>query len=251
MFTLPHAGTYFVKVACNGSGGGPDYFYSLILSLTGTISGTVNEGGNLTWGARFWVYDINGNCLTNLYLYDISDGYTLAVPARNVKVYCDYYNTLGEWCNHKTSYGAADVLPISPGGNIPNVNFNLIPKPMICPRGNQSTFATGDTLTVDISVTNGSLPSRGFVEIYLCYPDQGMASYQPIGNSMVLYSGVIDVAANADFTVPNFFSYTFGGHEPPGEYSVWGIYMDAANGYGDDNRQPNNCSSRFNFSPLP
>lgn len=251
-YTLPHSGDFYIQVENYGTqSGGSNYFYSLILFETGTMNGTVSyqSGGNPD-EKRFHVYKLDGNLLNVFYLYDSAPQYTLTLPAGGFKIYCDNRDSHGEWYNHKSSFMNADVLTIPPGGQISNVDCIVNKRPEFQPQLNSYNFSTGSTLLLDIQVTNGSIPSKQMVSVEVLYPDTGLKSATPIGNRIVTYTGIIDVAANANLIADNFFTYTFKGSEPPGEYMVKVSIYDVSNAYGaSDNHFYRSYSQYFRFTP--
>jgi hypothetical protein len=185
--------------------------------------------GSSPYDGYLFLYNTTGVFLWELY---VSSSYTLLLPPGDYKIFAyPWSEAYGLWFNGKTSYAGADVIHLPPGGQA-TASFSVTPKPLFIPMLNKSNFKTGDRLQVDVQVTNGSIPTKVMVLVDILVPEQGLKSSLPVGNRLALFSGTIDVAANADFTATNIFSYTFSGAEPPGIYYIRILPLDLYSSYG-------------------
>jgi hypothetical protein len=244
-YTLPHDGDYYVSVEDWLSRGGTSYFYTLLLNFSATLSGTISSGSSSQAYANVFVYKTSG-----VFQYSSSfyGAYSLVLPPGDYKVYCFSPSVFGTWFNSKGSFAGADSIHLSPAATA-TANFSLVPRATFYPQLNKTFFKTGDRLQVDIQIANGSTPSKVMVFVHVLYPESGLKDAVPIGNRLTIYYADIDIPANANFAVANFFSYVFTGAEPPGIYYVRIIPLDLFSTYGYNYLNYSYYQPSFIFAP--
>ncbi len=258
IYMLPHAGQFFINVRdFQNNDGGAGYFYSLILKLMDKgIYGTVTfQNGEACEYTNFCVFNLDGTSFDEFNESSQGGRYCLDLPPGNYKIFAKSYDGLGgKWYNNKDSFSGADVVTVTSGSVIPNINFVLNKLPEINQVLNKYDFSTGETLKVNINVSN-SLPIaiKGFCKVEVRYPDPGLKSTYPICRKINKYFDIITLQPNANFTITDFFTYTFTGGEPGGQYEVGVQFIPLIpdGTLGDAWGERGESWWSFNFTPSP
>lgn len=129
------------------------------------------------------------------------------------------------WHANKPRFLQADGITVALNQHVTGIDFTVPGNVQITPKINQTTFKTGDTLSVDLQVQNAS-PNPASVEVLVrvnisAEPGINPASFccfqDPVG---IFEAEHIPIDARADTVVPNFYSYHFTGGETPGSYGI-------------------------------
>jgi hypothetical protein len=201
--------------------------YVLTISPAGRIRGTIVDGlGNplspdfigsftpsgLFSGGRVSIEEVDG---TLTYTLEVAAGAHRVVAQSGVS---------RVWHSGKPSFLQADPIVVAPDQTVTGVDFVLSPVVRVTPKINRTSFVTGDTLVLDLAVSNLGVAAAS-VSMVVSVQLTSEAGLDPTFCCLTSYGSLFEttnvrIPATTETTLPGVVTYTFRANDAPGRWSI-------------------------------